>query len=502
MATIARLFGMQPPELDTCRVLELGCGTGGNLTPMAQTMPNASFLGIDLSERQINDGKKLIETVGLTNIELSQASILDVDASAGEFDFIICHGVYSWVPPDVQEQILKTCHDNLAPNGIAYVSYNTYPGWHMRQTVREMMTYHAAGFEESSERITQARALLNFLIGASQASNSAYEMMLHEELEILQSSHDSYLFHEHLEPDNAPVYFHEFMERAEGAGLRFLGEAHFSAMVPTGFNDETRETLQEVAPDIVHMEQYMDFLRNRMFRQTLLCQQDIALSREIGPDRLSGLFVSSTLAPVSADGEEATEDVFQHSAGMNVTVSDPVHSAALKHLNRIWPTAMSFENLVSLASLHAGEESNEGNSTQFERLADLILNCYSSGLLEVHCSPFPMTITVDDSPYTTPLARIQASQGATVTNLLHEAVELRRLEQSLLPYLDGQHDRQTLEARLMQLVSSGELRLELNSEVITESDQLGQLIPDIVEQALDNLARQAFFVSVHRTIAE
>src|SRR6516165_7913322 len=132
LATVATLFGMKPAPVQACRVLELGCGRGGNLIPMATSLPTSRFVGIDLSARQIAGGQEAVESLGLTNVELKQLSILDVDSDFGRFDYIICHGVYSWVPAAVQEKILEICAQNLAPSGIAYISYNCYPGWHLR----------------------------------------------------------------------------------------------------------------------------------------------------------------------------------------------------------------------------------------------------------------------------------------------------------------------------------------------------------------------------------
>ena len=127
-------------------MLELGCASGDNLIPMALGLPNARFVGIDLSARQIEQGQRQVSALGLANIELRQYNIADVDASWGKFDYIICHGIYSWVPAPVRERLLAICRDNLAPNGVAYVSYNTLPGWHMRGMIRDMMIYHSAAF--------------------------------------------------------------------------------------------------------------------------------------------------------------------------------------------------------------------------------------------------------------------------------------------------------------------------------------------------------------------
>ena len=143
LATHAVLLGMAPAPVDRCRVLELGCGTGGNLVPMAATLPQSRFVGIDLSAVQVAEADRTARALGLSNVEFRAASILDVDAGWGAFDYVVCHGVYSWVPPRVQDAILAVCGRHLAPRGVAYVSYNTYPGWYARAAARDAMLFVA-----------------------------------------------------------------------------------------------------------------------------------------------------------------------------------------------------------------------------------------------------------------------------------------------------------------------------------------------------------------------
>lgn len=132
LATVATFHGLTPPPVRNCRVLELGCARGGNIIPMALGLPEGRFLGIDLSSRQIAEGRSIIEKLGLQNIDLQTLGITDIGENSGLFDYIVCHGVYSWVPDQVRDKILAICSENLAPSGVAYVSYNTYPGWHER----------------------------------------------------------------------------------------------------------------------------------------------------------------------------------------------------------------------------------------------------------------------------------------------------------------------------------------------------------------------------------
>jgi SAM-dependent methyltransferase len=309
LATIATLFGMSPPPIDKCRVLELGCASGGNLIPMAYGLRDSEFLGIDISAHHIAEGQALCKTLALTNIELRRFDILDLPTSLGSFDYIIAHGLYSWVPPAVQEKILKICRTHLVSQGVAYISYNTYPGWHFRGMIRDMMLYHTRQFSTPKERAAQGRALLDFLAKSVPTKDSAYGTMLQAELDLLGQLSDNYILHDHLEQANEPLYFHEFAERAGAAGLRYLGEADFNVMVTDALPQDIARTLQHISKDILRTEQYMDFVRNRTFRQTLLCHEDIVLRRALAPDVLKGLAVASSARPVqelaAIDSEES-----------------------------------------------------------------------------------------------------------------------------------------------------------------------------------------------------
>ena len=107
LATVATLLGMSPTPVNRCRVLELGCASGGNLIPMAYGLPESDFVGIDNSARQIAEGQAMVKTLGLKNVTLGYLDILDVNVELGQFDYIIAHGVFSWVPRAVQEKILE-----------------------------------------------------------------------------------------------------------------------------------------------------------------------------------------------------------------------------------------------------------------------------------------------------------------------------------------------------------------------------------------------------------
>ena len=213
LATIGTLMGMKPVLITQCRVLELGCGDGGNLVPMAFGLPRSEFIGVDLAERPVQTGRGMIADLGLRNVRLESISLMEITPDWGHFDYIIAHGIYSWVQLEVRHKLLQICHENLAPHGIAYVSYNTYPGNHLRNMVREMMLFHVQGTQEPQEKVRQALALARFL-AESQSDPDLYRRFLREELEDILDHQEGQLYHDELAPINVSEYFHEFVAHA------------------------------------------------------------------------------------------------------------------------------------------------------------------------------------------------------------------------------------------------------------------------------------------------
>jgi methyltransferase-like protein/SAM-dependent methyltransferase len=494
LAATARIFSLTAPDVASCRVLELGCASGGNLIPMAFNLPDSTFVGIDLSKRQVDEGKATIEALGLANVRIEHASILDIGRDWGTFDYMICHGVFSWVEPAVQDKILQVASENLASNGIAYISYNTYPGWHMREMVRDMMRYHVEQFDEPQEQVHQARALLAFLASASDAS-SAYGQLLSREVERLGRATDSYLYHEHLEQTNVPLYFHQFIERAERAGLLYLSEASVSEMLTSHFPASVAETLERVSPDILHLEQYMDFVRNREFRQTLLCRQGARPKRALTTDFMHGLLASSR-----AVAEDQPVDL---TSGRKVVFSNgkqradatlPATKAAFAALGEAWPQAIDVDELCALA-LERAAPFVAGNPVDEVRRATLgdLFGGVMYGMVRLHTLPPPCTNVVSDVPRAHPLAASQAERGNIVVNAHHENVQLEPVEVALLKLCDGERCVSEIVDLLMKQFLSGRIVLgEGKSPIAPEIARA--TLSDHVDRGIASLTRNALLV--------
>lgn len=487
---VASMFGMSPAPVAGCRVLELGCASGGNLIPMAFHLPESEFVGVDLAAKQVEPGRKAIEELGLDNIRLERGSILEVDDSWGTFDYVLCHGVYSWVSAEVRDEILSICASQLRPQGVAYVSYNTYPGWHLREMVRHMMCYHVAQFDEPEQRVAQARALIDFL--ARYASNETPQgLLLKEEVDLMGRVSDDYLYHDMLEDENVPLYFHQFAEHAQAHDLQYLGEAEFHTMLARGLPDDVAETLDRIAQNITAFEQYMDFVRNRAFRCTLLCHSDVSLDRDVRPDSLSNLLIASPLEQVEA-GRPAPGEVTFSTPGGRATTADPVTKAALHVLGRRWPEPMPFSSLVDDARalvLGSGKTFDDANGAT--DLARELLYCHARNLIELRSWTPPITRRAGALPRVSRLARYQAGSVEAVTNLRHESTTIDAVTRHLLPMLDGKTGRRELIERMTELATEGILEVEEGGERITESERVRGLLDAIVEDALERLGQAA-----------
>jgi len=498
LATMATFFGMTPPAMEGARVLELGCAGGGNLVPAALSLPDTTFLGIDLSREQLKDGWELIEKLELKNIELQHRNILDIGQEDGPFDYIICHGVYSWVPAEVREKILAVCGQLLSKTGVAYVSYNTYPGWFMRGSVREMMCFHARQFNDPKTQVQQARALLDFLIEAGPGSDETYHMLLRRELEVIRNKQDWYLYHDHLEENNEPVFFYQFNDNAERHGLRYLCETQFSEMVPTNLPEQTAAKLKQVGGNIIHSEQYLDFLRNRTFRRTLLCHKDVELNRHLTSNELKPMLVTARLQPEGEVSLTSTAPLnFKAANGMTATVSKPLLKAVLNGLYESFPGAVAFESLPALAYDQAQQtmvRDAESYSADLREIGGLLLELYSRDLLELRSQPQRFTAAVSEKPVASQLARLQAKDNGWVTNLRHEFTQVSDLDRRVLRLLDGQHSHDDIRIVMLGLVDSGEMVMQRDAKPVT-GDAAGELLAELIPQTLNALSRAALLVA-------
>ena len=475
LATVATLFGMQPPAVESCRVLELGCASGGNLVPMAEQVPGAQFYGCDLSTRQVSAGQQMIAETGVTNVRLEARSILDITPELGTFDYIVCHGVWSWVPAEVRQKILEICRDQLSPQGVAFISYNTLPGWHFRGTIRDMMFYHSRKFGTPAERVGHARALLDFLVRSVQGDKSAYAVLLKSEMELLRTKSDSYLLHEHLETVNEPMYFYQFEEQLGANDLQFLGEADISSMLAQSFSTEVDQIIRRLSANIVEMEQYLDFLKNRTFRQTLVCHKGIRVERKPDERSLAQLRVAGLTEPSEQPANLAAghEVKFTGTHG-RINTSDPGAKALLVVLREAWPQSVPFGELVERVRKAVAEAglADAAAAVDETSVASNVIHCHLRGFVRILAAPLPSAAVPGVLPRGASVARWYAIKGPSVTSLAHEVVQLNDLGRQVLLLADGTRDRAALADAVSKMVAKNAILLPNDEERMMPAELL------------------------------
>lgn len=276
----ATLWGLTPPVLKGAKVLELGSSFGGNLISQAVYYPDTEFVGIDLADSQITQGNEIIKSMGLTNVRLETKNILDITPEFGMFDYIIVHGIYSWVPDNVKDKILEVCRENLTPNGIAYISYNTYPGWKSREVARDIMLYANKYTQDLplSEQTRRGKAVVQLFSDAiksieSEKNNNKSRI---NNFDSIQTKGDHYIAHEYLEYHNHPLYLNQFVDSLHQHQLAYIGDTDFQLSYISWMPQHLRDMINQLSEtDYVAREQCLDYLYDVAFRRSLLCHNKL-----------------------------------------------------------------------------------------------------------------------------------------------------------------------------------------------------------------------------------
>jgi SAM-dependent methyltransferase len=416
MAAIARLHGVDAPAVETARVLELGASEGGNLLPMAATLPQAQFTGIDLAGVPVERGNRAIRDLGLSNVRLIQMDLLEVDAALGQFDYVIAHGLYAWTPPEVRDKILAIARANLSPHGVAFVSYNANPAGYVRRILREMMLFRIGDAVEPGARLERARRALEML-AARRPKLSGVDAGIAGEAEEALKLPDSALYHDYLAPAYEPAYVAEFAAHAAGHGLAYLADAEGVDERRYHLEPALLEEIRRLAGgNRVVLEQYLDLVRLRRFRQTLVCRADVAVLDTAAPERAVGLY-AATRARETAEGK------FEIPGLASAQTAHPEVLAFLRGLAELWPCAARVE----------------------QRCAAVTLESWRAGVVELRATPGTAR-RPGATPQASPVARYQARCGQSeATTLDHRTVALENdAARRFLQLLDGSRDRDAL----------------------------------------------------------
>jgi SAM-dependent methyltransferase len=418
LATLGQQFGLRVAPPRACRVLEIGCGNGANILAQAALYPQSRFVGFDLSQAHIEQANLCRAEMALSNIAFERASITDFKA-ADSFDYIICHGVYSWIDATTQQALLALMRRLLAPAGLGFLSYNIFPGWKFRQVMRDAMLLAARHASEPAVQVREAKAMIRRIIEVGKVRNQAapYATVLQNLLDKM-SPEESYAYHEFLELHNEPVYFEQMAARLRDSGLQYVTEAQAE-----GYRQELlfprpiRVWLDQVAQDSVERQQYLDFLLNRGFRESLVCRAEAPLDPLAGPEAMRSCWFSARNAP--AEAPPAVVD------GRSRCASDPLWYDIAQQLPHDEWEYRHFDDIAKQVQASG------------VALAHKLFEAFEHGLVRVVASAPPWSTQVPARPRTTAWVRWQAEHDTLTTNLSHQSMTLDPGSRQLLALLDG-----------------------------------------------------------------
>lgn len=461
IAASARLAGWPcSPNQSTVRVLELGCGIGTNLLSIAALHPTSECVGVDRSPRQIAWAEERARRLGLERVRWMAADIADLAAlGLGRFDFIICHGVYSWMPAALREALLAHIAAHLTPAGLAYISYNVMPGWAHGLAIREALLQMIPADEEPAARVAAARRVLGWMAGCAADDPIGQHTAAH--LRQLDAVPDEYLFHEYLEADNAPVFFRHFATRLAAHGLQWLCEASGSSRW-AGLPVAARAALESLA-DPVEREARSDLLSFTSFRRSLCVRADAA-ARRAGNDPLDALpdlHLAAPLAPPERVGWGVLEPLdCGLPEGQTLRAMFPIAKAACLELAARWPQTVQASELLDAARrrLRTAGCASTGDAEQARQLWGFLLAAIRAEKVEAWAWPRERLEPCVDRPRAWPLAGLLAREGrAFMPTARHTNVPCDEADRSLLLLCDGTRSPEEIADALRQHPAHAEL---------------------------------------------
>ena len=424
LGAIGRLHGLHAARPDHCRVLELGCGECLNLLPLAERLPKSEFVGVELSPDAIRRGEFIRTECGIANARLICSDLRDWEPD-GEYDYIIAHGVYSWVPAPIRDRLLAIVACALAPSGIAYISYNTLPGWSLPHGIRTVLLQEVRAIPEPQQKIEHARKVLTTFLKALESQPGAYQAHLRLSLEDMLGKPGDLFFHDELEPVNEPCTFTAFVDHAASHQLHYLAEAHYATMPFQHVPEAARLALGGLQPDFLQQQQFMDVLFQRWSRNSLLCRLPSPPREATTPDHIREFAIGARLHLPSGpmDLSPGIPVVFVAHNGLQLPISDSAEKAALVILGSAAPVRVPFTDLLAKtntllasASLPAVEDPSS--------LCHFFLRLFSLDALDLLLAGDGEWLALSERPAPSPLMRGEARQGLQVTNRWHETIAL------------------------------------------------------------------------------
>ena len=291
---VALVAGVEPPvRRDGFAWCDLGCGQGVTAAILAATHPTGEFHGIDAMAVHIDHGRRLATEAAIPNVCFHAVDFTAaLDLELPQFDYIVAHGVYTWIDLESQNALRRFIDRRLKPGGLVYLGYNAMPGWArdlpFQRLVREL------GFTFPGDNATRVAAAAEIIraLAAARVPALAASFIVGDLAQRPEDYTPAYLVHEFMPAAWQPLYVTEVRAAMATIGLNPVGSAplreNFDWMV---LNKAARKALAPVTePDT--RELVRDFCLDQRFR----CDVFARGNPQLGPDERAGRLFSSTFA--------------------------------------------------------------------------------------------------------------------------------------------------------------------------------------------------------------
>jgi SAM-dependent methyltransferase len=423
-AAFAALFGKPFAPFGAARLLEIGCGNGVSLINMALCAPGSEFVGVDLAETPINQARATAEAVGVGNVRFHVQDLTDIEDSLGVFDYVVAHGVYAWVARETRQALMRVMAKSLSPVGLAFVSYNAYPGGHFRQILRDLLLSATDDVVDPAEKLRTAHAVLAQAADAWSASDP-FQNALRTAAEGMLAKRAEVVFHDELGAHFEPQLLSEVIAAARNVGLEYLCDSNPPMCAEAFFPSEIFAAAQPYSHgDWGRFEQLMDFRDVRFFRNSIFCRGG-GIDRRIEPRRLRGLWAYGAPKPLERDQEAPEEFAFAVGQGGKVTTNSVRLADLITRIGAAFPQCTPLDE--------AADDPD---------LAAQTLRLFVGNVIRLRTAPYSFTLTPGDRPLASPLARLQAKRGEQIlTSLNNSSVAMDPSGRELLGLLDGTRTR-------------------------------------------------------------
>jgi SAM-dependent methyltransferase len=419
MSVFATLHGLLPTLPTEATVLELGCGDGANLLAIAQRFPSARCIGVDASESALAVARRRAAACGLTNVDLHR---LDLAAFAGPgplppCDYVIAHGLLSWVAPAVRDRILTLVGQVLKPSGVAMLSFLTFPGQHDLEPLRALMRHHVANVHDPKKRIDQARDIALWQLDRTRRLHGeARAKLMHDIVLEWHQMPDAVFLHDLLADERHPLTLSAMASEAERAGLQWLANARMNEPRKELLPESLRDLVREVQ-DPIRRQSYLDCFLMTRFRTSLFARASTPVQRSAKPTDFASFFATSIIPRAQLPDVQTV--VVETPVG-SIRLS-PEATMLLRHLADHRPNALALSTL--------GDPEVVGLAASELWLAEAV---------DLTLVPPALAPALSNTPTASPLARLLAAERReTVTTLWHREVPLDEEAAAVLAACDG-----------------------------------------------------------------